>query len=161
MVVWIGMPWFSCVWILGPKGEEPLGGIALLEKLCHCRGRLWGYIMFKLRSVRYTVSFCCLWIMLGSKTGTLSSCFSTMSACRVPCFPYDNRLNLWNGNQLNVFFILLYLALTTDRFLTGLEAGLLATIMAGHWVSIHLFPHFQHWFQVYCHAYLFLLVLAY
>lgn len=68
---------------------------------------------------------------VGSKTGTLSSCFSIMSACRVPCFPYDD--NGLNAKPLKLkpvkcFLILLYLAFTTDRFLTELEAGLLATM---------------------------------
>lgn len=101
MVVWIGMPWFSCVRILGPKGEEPLGGIALLEKLS-----LWGqtlrlyYIQAMLSEIQSPSA------AFGSCCRTLSSCFSTMSACRVPCFPYDeNGLNLWNWNQLNVFFL--------------------------------------------------------
>jgi hypothetical protein len=39
-----------------PQGVALLGGVALLEEVCHCGGGLWGYICSSYASVTHSLS---------------------------------------------------------------------------------------------------------
>ena len=62
VVVWIGLASIdSCVWLLDPEGVALLGGMALLEKVWHCGGGLWGLNAQALTSVEGSLP----WLPLG------------------------------------------------------------------------------------------------
>ena len=80
------------------KGLEGLGGVFLLEEVCH-----WGWAVEVWKPMPGPV---CLFFLVYESGCRILNSSSTLSAYMPPCFPpHDNGLNLWTVSkaQLNVF----------------------------------------------------------
>jgi hypothetical protein len=69
-------------------------GTVLLERVCHCEGGLWGFLVLKLYPVLRRQS---LLDVVGSRGRILSSFSWTSPGCCCASCLDDNGLNLWNS----------------------------------------------------------------
>jgi hypothetical protein len=96
-MVWMGMVY------IGPWGMSLLGGMALLEEVCHCVGRLWGLIYWSYvhcgshspsAIVDYDVDFAAPF---------LASC---LPVCHASCHE-NNELEFWECKPAPIKYFLL------------------------------------------------------
>jgi hypothetical protein len=94
----------SCLWCFEyawPKGSGIIRrcglvgiGVALIEEVCHCAGRLWGLLGFRLLLSGGKIPSS--WQPLGQDVELLAPPNPCLPAhCHASC-PDDNGLNLWN-----------------------------------------------------------------
>ena len=74
--------------MFGPWEVALLGGVALLDEVCHCGVGLELLVLKPSVEDSFLLAVCRgeSPTSLGSRCRTLSSSFSTMSACTLPCF---------------------------------------------------------------------------
>ena len=71
--------------VIGPHNLIGLGGVVLLEEVCHCGHRLWGLILLKSSPVRHITSWCLEDV--GLSTASPAPCLS--AHCHVPMMIMD------------------------------------------------------------------------
>ena len=109
VVVWIGLaPIDSSVWMFGPWGVALLGGVALLEEVCHCG---LGLLVLKLWPVCVTVSSWppvedSLWLPSDQdvELSAPSPAPCLPAGCHVVCHD-DKGLNLWNCKPASIEYL--------------------------------------------------------
>jgi len=88
VVVWIGLaPIDSCIWICLAQGVALLGGVALLEEVCHCVSGLWDPSPSCLETV--------FWLPLEQDVGLSAPLAWGLSGCCHASRHDDNELNFW------------------------------------------------------------------